>query len=172
MSENTQNRWVWVLGSCVIFAFIVFIYYLSTLMPDALRSEVPDGKLAPHFTFYKELPNRSLSQVRQSIEQPGESYIQPANLNHDLYPELNSPLPDEIILQAGSYKLWQDADRRRAELALLGLESRVSKAKLNDGTTWYRIELGPFSSREALNHARNMLTINGVDYYQKKKASG
>jgi cell division protein FtsN len=71
-------------------------------------------------------------------------------------------------LQAGSYKLWKDADRRRAELALLGLESRVKKARLKDGTTWHRIELGPFDSGTALDHTRNMLTINGIDFYQKK----
>lgn len=172
MSENAQYRWVWVIGSCVTFAFLIFLYYLATLMPEALDSESDNGNLAPHFTFYNELPNRQVTQIRHAIEQHPHSQAEPSHNNHSHANTRNTNSnPHNIVLQAGSYKLWQDADRRRAELALLGLESRVNKAKLKDGTTWYRIELGPFDSREALNHARNMLTINGVDYYQKKANS-
>lgn len=166
MSENAQYRWVWIIGSGVTFAFLLFLYYLATLMPEALDSESDHGNLAPHFTFYNELPNKTVTKVRHAIEQ---APTQRATPTHSASQDSHTP-PQSIILQAGSYKLWQDADRRRAELALLGLESRVNKAKLKDGTTWYRIELGPFPNGEALNHARNMLTINGVDFYQKKSS--
>jgi cell division protein FtsN len=162
MSENAQYRWVWVIGSFVSFAFIIFLYYLATLMPDALNPESDNGNLAPHFTFYNDLPNRQVTQARHAPEKPPQAYP------NSVYNNTNVTTPQEIILQAGSYKLWQDADQRKAELALLGLESRVNKVKLNDGTTWYRVELGPFPTTEALNHARSMLTINGVDFYQKK----
>lgn len=170
MSENAQYRWVWAIGSGVTFAFVIFLYYLATLMPKALESESDNGNLAPHFTFYNELPNRHVTQIRHAIEQhpQGATSTQSSDHRHHNTRAPTYSNPQTIVLQAGSYKLWQDADRKRAELALLGLESSVNKAKLRDGTTWYRIELGPFNTGDALNHARNMLTNNGVDYYQKR----
>jgi len=163
MSENAQNRWIWIIGSCVTFGFVVFIYYLSTLMPQALDREASHGELAPHFTFYKELPNQSVTRVRHAIE--GEDLPSPPE-----QPVVNDPhFHKQVILQAGSYKVWEDADRKRAELALLGLDSKIKEARLQDGTLWYRIEIGPFKSSQSLSYAKQVLTLNSVDFYQKRK---
>lgn len=60
-------------------------------------------------------------------------------------------------VQAGAFKTHKDADRRRAELALLGIESTVKKIKVHDGKRWYRVLVGPFSDLEKANKIQTTL---------------
>jgi cell division protein FtsN len=65
-------------------------------------------------------------------------------------------------LQAGSYKNFADADRVRAKLALLGIESNVQKVTV-DSDTWHRIRIGPISKLDDLNRMRQTLHKADVD---------
>lgn len=66
------------------------------------------------------------------------------------------------VLQAGSYKNFEDADRTRAQLALQGIESKVQKVSV-DNDTWHRIRIGPISKLEELNKLRAILRKADVD---------
>ena len=70
--------------------------------------------------------------------------------------------PGEYILQAGSFSTHQDADRRRAELALQGIVSRVQRAKVND-RDYYRVYIGPISDLDELNMTRSRLREAQID---------
>lgn len=64
---------------------------------------------------------------------------------------------DEIFaLQAGSFRKSGDADGRRAELLLLGLDVYTQKQKVH-GETWHRVLVGPIETRLALSRARDKL---------------
>jgi len=65
-------------------------------------------------------------------------------------------------LQAGSYKNFADADRVRAKLALLGIESNVQKVTV-DTDTWHRIRIGPISKLDDLNRMRQTLHKADID---------
>ncbi len=67
------------------------------------------------------------------------------------------------VLQAGSYRNAQDADRARAKLALQGVESKVQKISVDDRDTWYRIRIGPISKLDDLNRMRQTLRKADVD---------
>ncbi len=71
--------------------------------------------------------------------------------------------PGTYVLQAGSFRRHQDAERRKAELALLGVYSTVQAVTLDNGETWYRVRIGPFEQLDELNEARALLQENGVD---------
>jgi len=60
-------------------------------------------------------------------------------------------------IQAGSFTKSKDADRRKAELALLGIESAVKKIKVHDGKRWYRVIVGPFDNLENANQVQTQL---------------
>jgi cell division protein FtsN len=83
----------------------------------------------------------------------------------DVRPDIKS-VPETrsgtYVLQAGSYKNFPDADRVRAKLALLGIESNVQKVTV-DNDTWHRIRIGPISKLDDLNRMRQTLHKADVD---------
>jgi cell division protein FtsN len=83
----------------------------------------------------------------------------------DVRPDIKS-VPETrsgtYVLQAGSYKNFADADRVRAKLALLGIESNAQKVSV-ENDTWYRIRIGPISKLDDLNRMRQTLHKADVD---------
>jgi cell division protein FtsN len=69
---------------------------------------------------------------------------------------------EPLFLQVGSFRAAQEAERRRAQIILLGLEAKVESVQAN-GDTWYRVQSGPFTSREKLSKARNQLSAQGIE---------
>ena len=77
------------------------------------------------------------------------------------------------IIQAGSFKTEEQADRRRAELTLLGLEPKIDHNTNSRGEMWYRVRLGPFESKKKMAEARTSIIGNGVEaMVMKRKKSG
>jgi len=66
----------------------------------------------------------------------------------------------QFFLQAGSFRQQAEADRVRAQIILLGQDVRVENVKVRD-EPWYRVLVGPFSSREQLNAAQKTLAASG-----------
>ena len=67
------------------------------------------------------------------------------------------------VLQAGSYRKFEDADRVRAQLALQGIESNVQRVAI-DNDTWHRVRIGPISDPKELNRVRERLKEAEVDF--------
>ena len=70
--------------------------------------------------------------------------------------------PGRYILQAGSFSTYEDADRRRAELALHGIESRIQRVTI-DGAAYHRVRIGPTSDLDELNMLRSRLRAANID---------
>ena len=66
------------------------------------------------------------------------------------------------VLKETLSALNADAERRRAELAFLGIESRVFAADVN-GRQRYRVYIGPISDLDRLNLLRSQLRAAGID---------
>ena len=67
------------------------------------------------------------------------------------------------ILQVGSYRKFEDADRVKASLALLGLEARIEVATLSSGETWHRVRIGPLTDLQRVEATKAQLKSNGMD---------
>ena len=65
------------------------------------------------------------------------------------------------VLQVGSYRNWKEADRKRAELALLGLDANIETARLNNQDT-YRVNLGPFKQERDFKNAQQTLSLYDI----------
>jgi cell division protein FtsN len=64
--------------------------------------------------------------------------------------------PGSYVLQAGSFGAATDAEKLKANLALLGIESRVQKVAIDDDV-YHRVRIGPITDLDKLNRIRRQL---------------
>ncbi|GAB3672031.1 SPOR domain-containing protein [Salinisphaera aquimarina] len=123
----------------------------------------------PRFSFYKMLPN-------YEVVIPEEEYPEKKTSSHSSTPAGEPPAPakpqpttpkvDEpgsYIIQAGSFSTFADADRRKAELALLGVSARIVDVDLASGKTVYRVQSNVIGSSSKLNDMLKRLRENRID---------
>lgn len=67
-----------------------------------------------------------------------------------------------FLLQAGAFRVQDDADGMKAKLALLGFEARVLSAQVGNETL-YRVRVGPYRSQDEMTKARARLAENGIE---------
>ncbi len=67
------------------------------------------------------------------------------------------------LLQVGSFRKASDAERVKAELAFLGIESYIEPVVIDSSKTWHRVRVGPFSDNKVLDKVRNRLLDNRVE---------
>lgn len=70
--------------------------------------------------------------------------------------------PGVYVLQAGSFTRYEDADKRRAQLAMQGIESRIQRVTIDD-KTYHRVRIGPIDDLNKLNVLRNRLRQAQID---------
>lgn len=123
---------------------------------DVAPDEKPAEDTGPRFDFFTVLPNQQLDLG---------AGVEPAELP-------NSQQSRAIyLLQAGSFRAADDADRRRGELALLGLEAKIEETRGENGR-WYRVSIGPFESRSAMAKARSLTAQASIDTLLLKRSTG
>jgi len=114
------------------------------LAPDEV--ELPKGR----FDFYTMLP--AFEMIIADEEPDVEEDIEPQAIDE----------PGVYLLQAGSFSTHNDADRRRAELALQGIVSRVQRARVNN-RDYFRVYVGPIEDLDELNITRSRLRAAKID---------
>jgi len=110
----------------------------------------PNEEKEKRFTFYDILPNVEVVTPDEAPETEADTAPQ-AVVEPGLY-----------VLQAGSFSTNADADRRRAELALHGIESITQRVKVND-RNYHRVYIGPTDDLDELNMLRSRLRAAKID---------
>lgn len=64
--------------------------------------------------------------------------------------------PFSYYVQAGAYRLAEDAEAQRAKLSLAGLEARVSERE-QSGRTVFRVRIGPLDKKEDADKVKEKL---------------
>jgi cell division protein FtsN len=114
------------------------------------KPEVKSGPKMPQFDFYTILPEKEVVVPEYEIKtRAREERVGKAKETH-------------YLMQAGSFKTFKEADRLRAKLALMGIESKVEKAKVGS-VNWYRVKMGPYVQTDSVNTIRARLRQNGID---------
>ena len=67
------------------------------------------------------------------------------------------------ILQMGSFRKFVDADRMKARLALIGIETEIQKVSINNKDTYHRVRSGPYHTQSALNRIRKLAKENNIN---------
>ena len=112
----------------------------------SLPEEPPEAR----FDFYSLLPN---FEVIIPEQEP------------DVRPETGPQAvvePGIYVLQAGSFTEYKDADRRRATLAMQGIESKIQRVMIDD-QTYHRVRIGPIDDLNELNVLRSRLREAQID---------
>lgn len=134
---------------------------------DAQQADEGNGR--PRFEFYE-----LLSEMEVVVPDDSEPEVSPIPQGEDTpmpTPEAETPAepapePDadaQYMVQAGSFRSHEDADRLKARLALMGVQADIHSVEVNGGETWHRVRIGPFADRGRVEAIRGRLEEENVD---------
>ena len=177
-SQHKEHRpipgWIWMLAGLAIGLFIALLVYIK---------DNSSGKLAITETvakvFQKQTETRGVK--KEHVKKPPEpaTSSKPKFDFYTILPELEVAIPEQelintnntsttnttsqqYMLQAGSFKKFEEADKLKARLALEGIVANIQKVKINDSDTWHRVRIGPLNNISLLNKTRRRLRSLGI----------
>jgi cell division protein FtsN len=98
------------------------------------------------FSFY------TLLKRRFEIVLPEEE--RSARTDHGRHPVVH---PGHYLIQVGSFRHWQRANRLKARLALWGVVAQINPVRISNGERWNRVQIGPVDRLDRLNALRHLL---------------
>jgi cell division protein FtsN len=174
-SASDYPGWAWMLFGLLIGLSVAFAIYINgrdsrvplqpvareaASMEEATGQAVPDPvevppaatdePVKPRFDFYSMLPNFEVIIPEQEPDVSTDTAAKAV------------VVPGVYVLQAGSFTQHADADRRRAQLALQGIESTIQRVTIDD-KTYHRVRIGPIEDLEELNVVRSRLREADID---------
>ena len=173
--------YIWMLAGLAIGLFVSFLLYLDkqpaeqVSFTDAVKQELKKAReqqaedqsneagegaaeksdKKPRFEFYT-----ILSELEVFVPEPEVKTTAP---KPETQLQTNSPTQTskKYLLQAGSFKSNDDAERLKASLALLGVQSSIQNVTINQDS-WHRVRIGPFSNPVLLRETLNTLKQNNI----------
>lgn len=115
------------------------------------KQETEKKSKRPRFEFYTMLPEMEVAVPEHELTRASSSTSRASEDDDVTY-----------VLQAGSFKQLAQADRLKAELALIGMPVNIQTVSIDGGKKWHRVRVGPFTNLQALNEARTELQKNGL----------
>ncbi|UZE95736.1 SPOR domain-containing protein [Alkalimarinus alittae] len=159
----------WVIIACIVIAslFVTGLVYLNKVPPTKAtlpvaptqKTETPPAKpdtsstTKERFKFYDLLP---------------ESEIIPPKVDAYQYKEKGKQIKYEYILQTGSFRNLSDAERQKAMIGFQGLKANIEKVVTSSNSTWYRVQVGPYTSRSKMNSSMDRLVAINIQPLVKK----
>ena len=77
-------------------------------------------------------------------------------------PEAETAPKSAYMLQAGSFNSEADAERQKANLALIGLSSTIQKITIQGRGDFYRVRLGPYVNHQKMVDTDERLRQEGI----------
>jgi len=191
--KNTRSRqqaqrgsmpWGPMLLSFVVGAFVMFLIHLNDNVPadkvaETSQQQPKRAGVQPTFDFYTLLPESEevvvtpRSGQQTIVTSPPEDKLPmveelaeptaPAATATEPTTQAAVPQQDTFIVQVGSFRKLSDADGFRANLALLGIESKVQTVTIDDKDTWHRVQVGPVVGRDQADSLQRRLRENNID---------
>ena len=84
----------------------------------------------------------------------------------------NSLSGGTYLLQVGSFKRFEDADRAKASLALRGIEANIQRVVINGQDVWFRVHVGPLSDVAEIRRMRIKLIESDTDFILLRIGNG
>ncbi len=159
------------------------VFGLAIGLSVALAVHLKDSRsVAPSSVTSKESASQASDQtpaVKKPVSKP-VAKKEPKYSFYDMLPKFEVVIPEEernvradvepraeeragvYVLQAGSFSTFGDADRRRAELAMQGIESAVQRVSIDD-KTYFRVRIGPIDDLGRLNTTRSRLRAAKIE---------
>jgi cell division protein FtsN len=169
--QQPASNFAWMLLGLALGLLVALVVYLrnsgtaeptADAPPQAARAAAPQAPAAEpeperdeRFDFYDVLPQ--LEVVIPEVDAP---------------PRADTPVraveePGSYVLQVGSFTALGDADRMQANLALVGIESRIQRVTIDDDV-YHRVRIGPIRDLEHLNQTRRRLRDARIEWLLMK----
>lgn len=179
-SEPRGTCAFWFLFGGVIGAFGVGLaWMLHEPPPDAVVAEAPattrDDTPKPKFDFYSLLPEEEVVVPAETPPEPVQ--LPPAPPPDTATPAVQPQAPvaaavpapaaapaasGDYLLQVGSFRKPGDAERLKAQLAMLGIQTSIQTVTIDNGQTYHRVRTGAYDKSGA-NAIQSKLKQNGHD---------
>ncbi|MCW8855119.1 MAG: SPOR domain-containing protein [Gammaproteobacteria bacterium] len=177
--KKSLPGYIWLLAGLAIGLFASFLLFLEKQpeeklsFKDAVIQELekvsaakPDNKNStenttkktssePRFDFYTILPELEVFIPESEITRKtnNKKTVEPSNDT--------TSSGKQYLLQAGSFNDPADANRLKATLALMGVESTIQSVNIKNDT-WHRVRIGPFNNSTRLHDTLSTLKQNNI----------
>lgn len=166
--ESTIPWWKWALAIVLIAMFATFLTFLSNSSPEIEQTKknketllskkekikqakkLQEEQNEPIFDFYTILPETEIIIPAHEID------------TRKREEQFGKGKPLKYLIQAGSFRGFPEADKLRANLALMGIESKIEKAIIGN-VIWNRVVMGPYTRSSSVSTIQKKLRKNGID---------
>ena len=178
--------YLWLFAGLAIWLFVALIIYLdkqpqnNTSFGKAVQQELDKLREQPGTTS-----TAKDTSGKTGDKKPGTKKEHEPRFNfYTILPELEVLIPDseitppdsgssktqagtsapgkQYILQAGSFRNRGDADRLKAQLALLGFEASIQSVTVNR-EDWHRVRVGPYKNTGDMYRNLNLLHHHDIN---------
>ncbi len=176
--------YIWMLAGLAIGFFAAFLVYLDKQPAEdisftqAIKQQLKKGRDKNNQSSTKPSRNKTAKNDSDKNEKPRfefytilselevfvpEPEIEPEKPANKPWQPDNKPINNakKYLLQAGSFKSHEDAERLKANLALLGVLASIQSVTIN-ADSWHRVRIGPFSSNLQLRETLGTLKQNNI----------
>jgi cell division protein FtsN len=176
--KESAPGWVWMLFGLSMGLMVAIVAYLRA--PGSLPASEPAATRAAAQPANEPAAQRATPRATR----PPSEQTPPTENRFEFYeilpqfevvvPEDDTPrataaarprpaeTPGSFLLQAGSFSAPADADRLKANLALLGFESHVQRVRIEDDV-FNRVRIGPIGDIDAAKRTQRQLRDAGID---------
>lgn len=171
--------WLWLVVGLLVGLFVAFLVYLNTRVSDDMvdvtkpgvvsksnsaaekpkeppKEELKPEEKKPKLEFFSELPKRKVE-----VKDDPPLAVVPAPTSVPI-PTKTPAAKAGFVLQAGSFRHYEDADKRKANLAMLGVISRIRQVPAAVGSR-YRVIIGPYTDKKEAESALAFLAKNNIE---------
>jgi len=153
------------------------------------ESAVTAAPPKPRFDFYTLLPEMEVvipeEEITENLKQTPPPVATPAitapivdaaapqqaqqaqpkaTMERPAPPPAPAPSPTgSYYLQVGSFRSGEQAERFKAELGMMGMQTSIQKVTINNTDTYHRVRVGPFGTLNELDRTRQQLKKQGID---------
>ena len=132
---------------------------------SAKVSAQPAKVARPKFDFYNLLPDQEVLIPDEEVERqvkkaPAPPPVRPQEKKAEPAPVKPKATGKRYMVQVSSFRSRKEAESLKAKLALLGLRAHVNSARIK-GSTWYRVQLGPYANAASMQDVRRQLASSG-----------
>ena len=167
-SHQITPGWVWMLMGLTVGLAVAAYVYISDLRAPARTMVLPSRNTNPPVSTTDETPKPGITF---------DFYDMLPNLDVEVYEDEQVPVrsaaparvrtPGIYILQAGSFRHMEDANRRKAELALVGVHSEIKRGLANQLTV-YRVYTDPMEDPAEVNRVSETLNNANIEILLKR----
>lgn len=182
-SKAAVPGWLWMLTGLAVGLFVALLVYLNDHSKDGTRATksapvVEKGQPAGSAAKEKAAPASKAKGESDAKDKDKAEAQRPRFDFYNLLPEMEVQIPEQELaaerekkpaenvvyfLQVGSFRRFEDADRMRAQLALLSIETQIQRVTVNDAQTWHRVRAGPYTSAREMDKIRTRLRAESID---------